>query len=203
VTDQTPAPEAPAPKPKGRVAWLALLPLGVLLALVAAAVTQLTRPDPAPATFGSPIRPAPAIEAQLIGGGTVNFAKLDGPKIVNFWAPWCVPCRAEHPFLLAMEEQGIPILGVLHMDTNDKADPAAAVERGKAVLAREDDPFVSVPVDSTGDISLGFGISGVPETFLVDANGQIIKTMRGPIVDNDTMQAFIDAWRAEVKKAGG
>lgn len=193
--------EQPAEKPKARMGWLALLPLGILVVFAAVAVTQLTGKNPAPASFGSPVRPAPAIEAQLVSGGTVNFAKLDGPMIVNFWAPWCVPCRAEHPFLLEMQAQGVPILGVLHMDTNDKSDPAAAVDRGVALLAREKDPFVSVPIDSTGDISLGFGISGVPETFLVDANGQIIKTMRGPIVDEATMKSFVDAWRAETAKA--
>jgi cytochrome c biogenesis protein CcmG/thiol:disulfide interchange protein DsbE len=181
--------------------WLYLLPVAALVALVAVAVVRLTDENPAPAGFGSPVRPAPAIEAQLISGGTVNFAQLDGPMVVNFWAPWCTPCKAEHPLLVRMQAEGVPILGVLHMDTNDKRDPAAAVERGKVMLSRDGDPFAGVPIDDTGDISLGFGITGVPETFLVDASGQIVKTMRGPIVDDRTMRDFIAAWKAEAAKA--
>ncbi len=181
--------------------WLYLLPAAALVALVVISVMRLTDDNPAPATFASPVRPAPAIEARLISGEAVNFAQLDGPVLVNFWAPWCTPCKAEHPLLMRMQAEGVPILGVLHMDTNDKANPTAAVERGKTMLSRDGDPFTGVPVDDTGDISLGFGITGVPETFLVDASGRIVKTMRGPIVDDRTMRDFITAWKTEAAKA--
>lgn len=196
-----PSEKPPTDKPKARLVWLALAPLALLVALVAVSVSRLTSSNPAPTTFASPVRPAPAIQAQLLDGGSVDFANLGGPMIVNFWAPWCTPCRAEHPYLLEMQAQGVPILGVLHMDTSDKAKPDAAIERGKVHLEREKNPFTGVPVDPTGDISLAFGISGVPETFLIDASGQIAKTMRGPIVDEPTMKSFIDAYRVEKAKA--
>lgn len=173
-----------------KLRWVFLLPLGLLVVLVGVALSRLTSGDVGHRTFESPTRPAPAISADSMTGGTVDFASLDGPTIVNFWATWCTPCKAEHPFLVDMKEQGAPIIGVLHKDQ---------VPAAQDLLARDGDPFSKVALDPTGDVSLAFGLSGVPETFLIDAQGVIVKSFRGPL-DAGRAQDFLEAWRKEAAK---
>jgi cytochrome c biogenesis protein CcmG, thiol:disulfide interchange protein DsbE len=178
-----------------KMRWLFLLPIGLLVVLVAVSVSRLTsvRSDGEAGVFASPERPAPAIAASVMTGGSVDFGTLKGPVLVNFWATWCTPCKAEHPFLVDMKAQGAPIIGVLHKDKVDAA---------QALLARDGDPFSTVALDPQGDVSLAFGLSGVPETFLIDARGVIVKTFRGPL-DAARAQDFLDAWRAEAANTGG
>ncbi len=173
--------------------WLAIIPLVLFAVLVVVAFQQLTRDNPAPATFTSPERPVPERQLATLSGEPFTLAQLRGrPYLVNFWASWCTPCRAEHPFLVAMAEQDIEIVGILFEDPNI---PAAT-----GILDREGNPFREIAVDPDGDFGLDVGISGVPETFLVNAGGMIVKTMRGPIIDRGTAQGFIDAYRAELAK---
>ena len=173
--------------------WLAIIPLALFAVLVVVAWQQLSKSDPAPASFTSPERPVPAGEYQTLDGAPLTFTALKGkPYIVNFWATWCTPCKAEHPFLIAMASEGVDIVGVLHKDKNEPA---------KELLAREGNPFSKVLIDPLGDLSLEVGISGVPESFLVNADGQIIKTIRGPIADRGTAEEFVAAYRAELAKA--
>ncbi len=106
------------------------MPLGLFVVLAGVAMVQLTGPKPNPAGFTSPIRPAPKIEAQALVGQPVDFATLKGPVIVNFWATWCTPCKAEHPVLMQFASQGVPIIGVQFMDESDKATPAGRDGQG-------------------------------------------------------------------------
>jgi cytochrome c biogenesis protein CcmG, thiol:disulfide interchange protein DsbE len=175
--------------------WLAIIPLTLFAVLVVVAWQQLSKSDPAPASFTSPKRPVPDGDYQTLDGASASFTALKGkPYIVNFWATWCPPCKAEHPFLLQMAGEGVDIVGVLHKDKNEPA---------KELLAREGNPFSTILLDPVGDLSLAVGISGVPESFLVNAQGQIIKTIRAPIADRGRAQDFIDAYRAELAKASG
>jgi cytochrome c biogenesis protein CcmG/thiol:disulfide interchange protein DsbE len=173
--------------------WLAIIHLALFAVLVVVAWQQLTAKDPSPASFTSPERPVPGRQAQTIDGAPFSLLSLKGrPYLVNIWASWCTPCRAEHPFLVDMAKQNVEIIGVLYEDPDHEA--------AKAILAREGNPFSAIILDPEGDLGLDVGISGVPETFLVNAEGMIIKTMRGPIVDPQTAQNFIDAWRAEAAR---
>lgn len=178
-----------------KLRWLFLLPMALLVVLVGVSVSHLTsvKTGEDRAVFASPERPAPAIAAPAITGETVDFAALKGPVLVNFWATWCTPCKAEHPLLVDMKAQGAPIIGVLHKDR---------VEAAQALLARDGDPFATVALDPQGDVSLAFGLSGVPETFLIDARGVIVKTFRGPL-DAARARDFLDAWKAEAAKGAG
>ncbi|MDP3736212.1 MAG: DsbE family thiol:disulfide interchange protein [Hyphomonadaceae bacterium] len=173
--------------------WLAIIPLALFGVLVVVAWQQLTKDDPAPASFTSPERPVPSTEYQTLDGTTTSLTAMKGkPYIVNFWATWCTPCKAEHPFLIQMASEGVDIVGVLHKDKNEPA---------KELLARDGNPFSTILLDPLGDLSLEVGISGVPESFLVNADGQIIKTIRGPIVDRSRAEDFVRAYRAELAKA--
>lgn len=118
---------------------------------------------------------APAVEVvQLADQVQITDADLrDGRlKLVNFWASWCAPCRAEHASLMQLAGEGLPIYGV-----NYKDKPENAV----AFLAELGNPFEKLGADSTGRMGLNWGLYGVPETYLIDGNGNILLRHAGPI----------------------
>lgn len=173
--------------------WLAAIPLAVLVSLIVVAAVRLTTNDPDTDTFASPERPAPSFEMATLTGEPYNFAEDAEVTLVNFWATWCTPCRAEHPVLLELQNQGVRIVGVLYKDDE---------ELGRQLLARDGNPFEVVAMDPSGDAGIAFGIAGVPETFLVDGDGMIIKSMRSPI-DYGQASEFLQAYReAEGEEEG-
>jgi cytochrome c biogenesis protein CcmG/thiol:disulfide interchange protein DsbE len=95
-----------------------------------------------------------------------------GVKLVNFWASWCGPCRAEHPILREISASGLPVIGV-----NYKDQPSNAL----GFLAELGDPFTQIGADPSGRVALDWGIYGVPETFVVDGSGRILLRYPGPL----------------------
>jgi cytochrome c biogenesis protein CcmG, thiol:disulfide interchange protein DsbE len=93
--------------------------------------------------------------------------------IVNIWASWCVPCRAEHPLLLELSKnQSVRIIGLNYKDNLDNA---------KNFINELGNPYFQNLIDKDGTLSVEFGAYGVPETFLIDKNKVIIKKFIGPI----------------------
>ncbi|MEO1000628.1 MAG: DsbE family thiol:disulfide interchange protein [Pseudomonadota bacterium] len=121
--------------------------------------------NPAPELALADLRPDDPAPA----AGTL---KEPGVKLVNFWASWCGPCRAEHPHLETLAEEGVPIIGI-----NYKDDPGAAL----AFLAELGDPYAGVGADRDGRVALDWGLYGVPETFVIDADGTVLLRHPGPI----------------------
>jgi cytochrome c biogenesis protein CcmG/thiol:disulfide interchange protein DsbE len=174
---------------------MAILPLAALIALVVVGFQRLTGGDPAPASFASPSRPAPAFDVPGLDGGQVRLSDFKGkPVLINFWGSYCAPCKLEHPLLMEMARQGVEIVGILYKDGN----PDAA----RAILVNDGNPFKQIGVDRAGDLGIDIGVSGVPESFLIDANGQIIKTKRNYFVQADVAD-FIAAYRAEQATSAG
>ena len=95
-----------------------------------------------------------------------------GVTLVNFFASWCVPCAEEAPTLAALKAQGVRIVGVAWKD-----DPA----KTKAFLDRYGNPYQTVFVDADGRTGIDFGVTGVPETYLVDARGKILDKQAQPL----------------------
>ena len=93
--------------------------------------------------------------------------------IVNIWASWCLPCRKEHPFLIELSRsQSIKLIGINYKDNLDNA---------KKFINELGNPYSLILVDEDGTLAVEFGAYGVPETFLINKNKEVIKKFVGPI----------------------
>src|SRR5262249_55485000 len=130
-----------------------------------------------PASIGSVMvgRPAPKLEGVTFGDGK--------PKLVNYFASWCAPCLAEHPLFTRLKQRdGAAIVGVAWKDKP---------EATRAWLAKLGDPFNQLLFDQEGKTALDWGLSGVPETYLVDGQGIVRLHFRGPITEQDLTQRIL------------
>ncbi|MBU6445085.1 MAG: heme lyase CcmF/NrfE family subunit [Alphaproteobacteria bacterium] len=122
-------------------------------------------------------RPAPQFDLPALTAGQPDFktADLKGQvTLVNFFASWCQPCRAEHPLLSEVRAAGIRLIGI---DYKDK--PADA----RGWLADLGDPYRAVVTDEQGRTGINFGVYGVPESYLIDKNGVIRFKQTGPLTE--------------------
>ena len=136
-------------------------------------------------------RPAPAVlELALPDVPQLTDAMLQtgGVKIVNFWASWCPPCRAEHPTLMALAAEGVVVYGVNMMDREADA---------KGFLAEAGNPFAAIAVDPKGKMRIDWGVTAPPETFILGPDGTVLFKFIGPLVGSDYDQRF----RPELDKA--
>ena len=112
-----------------------------------------------------------------------NLLLLKEPSLINVWSSWCAPCKIEHEFLLAMSaEYNIKIFGINYKD--DKKD---AIK----VLKLSGNPFYAIGRDEDGVQSINLGVYGVPETFVIDANGNIRYRHVGPILEYDMKNTIL------------
>ena len=170
---------------------LRFLPLALVGLVVAALVWRLANPPDTNVESGMVGKPVPAFaaDAALPGKPSVSSADLsDGrPKLVNFFASWCVPCVGEAPVLTMLKQQGVPIVGIAVRDR-----PADL----RQFLSDNGDPFERIGSDPQSKLQLAFGSAGVPETFVVDGRGIIRMQHIGPIEPDDVpdlIQAMKDA----------
>ncbi len=132
---------------------------------------------------------APEVALTPLGDGApfTDATLRDGKvKIVNFWASWCEPCRAEAANLGAMAANGVTIYGV-----NYKDKPADALK----FLAGVGDPYAAIGADPAGQMAINWGVYGVPETFVIDGKGKVVLRLPGPIVGDvlaTTVQPALD-----------
>jgi len=161
---------------------LFLLPL-LMLAILAGFFGWSLLSGRDPASIGSVMvgRPAPRLGAPSLREGEPalgdSLLKSGKPVLVNFFASWCAPCLAEHPLFERLKSrEGAVIIGIAWKDKP---------EATRGWLQRLGDPFKVVGSDTDGKLALDWGLSGVPETYLVDGQGIVRLHFRGPITERD------------------
>lgn len=162
-----------------------LLPVGLFAVLVGFLFFGLGRDKE---TLPSPLigKPAPIFELARLDDPTRNFSnsELAGkPYVLNVWGSWCVGCRQEHGALLEIARRGeIPIVGLNYND-----DRQAALNW----LEQLGNPYAVNAFDGEGRVGIDWGVYGAPETFLVDANGKVLKKHVAPITVQIWEQEFV------------
>jgi cytochrome c biogenesis protein CcmG/thiol:disulfide interchange protein DsbE len=168
----------------------------IALPVIALLAYGLTR-NPADIVSPLPGRPAPAFSLQVMDqDAELSLESLRGDVVVvNFWASWCIPCRAEHPLLATANRQwgsrGVRFLGIVYNDSPRNARDWLNEMGG------EEWPTL---LDPGGRTAIAYGVYGVPETFIIDQNGvvvhkqlsvitpQVIDSIVGPLVARGAMK---------------
>ncbi|MDF1727098.1 MAG: DsbE family thiol:disulfide interchange protein [Sulfitobacter sp.] len=169
---------------------LMIAPPVIFAAFVALAAVGMFRDDPeglpstligqeAPAFPAAPLEGFPPVTPEMRASGEVT--------LVNFWASWCPPCRAEHPRLLQLAEEGTPIVGINFKDEARNA---------RSYLTDDGNPFVGVGFDPQGRTAIDWGVTAPPETFILDGEGRVLFRYAGPLVGSDYEQRFLPALEA-------
>ena len=132
-------------------------------------------------------RPVPGFALAALDGVErpgLAAADLGGEvALLNVFASWCAPCRVEHPVLTRLAEaRGIPLYGINYKDA-----PADAA----AWLAELGNPYRRIGVDPEGRTGIELGLTGVPETYVVDADGRIRYRHAGPITPRDVEESLM------------
>lgn len=167
------------------------LPLVAFAALAAVALYGLFRPDNSTirsALVGKPL-PDFSLPAMVDGKPGLTRADMTGgaPRLLNVFGSWCIPCIAEAPQLMQLKQQGVAIDAIAIRDTGP------AVQR---FLSDHGDPYARIGDDPQSRVQLSLGSSGVPETFVIDAQGRIAHQHIGPINASDVpviLKALEDA----------
>ncbi len=161
-------------------------------------------------------KPAPSFKLARVDDPATAFAleEMRGQVwLLNVWASWCVACRQEHPLLVRMAKQKlVPVVGLNYKEVRGdgalnvrgmalEAETAMAVERARGWLSDHGDPYVLSVLDIDGRVGIDYGVYGVPETFLIDAEGRIRYKHIGPITP-DSLQQVIMPKIEELRRAG-
>lgn len=200
MTSETPSgsasPTPVPPAPRRRRLWVLAVPLVVFMGLAALFFSQLVSgndPSKLPSALVGRAAPAvvlPPLEGLMAAGQPVpglDVAALKGkPALVNIWASWCAPCRQEHPLLMELaKDPRFTLTGLNYKDTPENA---------RRFLGQYGLPYEAVGVDPRGRAAIDWGVYGVPETFVLDRDGNIVHKFVGPLtpaVVNDTLLPLI------------
>jgi cytochrome c biogenesis protein CcmG/thiol:disulfide interchange protein DsbE len=184
---------------RGRIRFLHLLPVLVFSGLALLFLLRLYAGDPSripSALIGRPVpsfvlEPLPGLAqaGQPVPG--LSDADLKGRvTVVNVWASWCGPCRQEHPSLIELAKNpAIRVVGINYKDNPENA---------RRFLGAFGNPFAAVGVDPGGRAALDWGVTGVPETFVVGPDGTILHKHIGPLLPVQ-MAAFMQKLRSAVR----
>lgn len=127
-------------------------------------------------------KPVPAFDLPPVDGlGRPGLAAADlrngKVAVVNFFASWCYPCRVEHPLVMELAKSGeVRVLGINFRDRPEDA---------RRWLGQFGNPYERVGDDDRGRTGIDFGVSGVPETFIIDRKGKIRYQFIGPLTADD------------------
>ncbi|MGH6889739.1 MAG: DsbE family thiol:disulfide interchange protein [Rhizomicrobium sp.] len=170
---------------------LYLLPGFVFAGLLYLFFHSLSGPPPDELPSALIGRSAPAIRLPALDSRAKAFDSADlragHVTILNVWASWCVPCRAEAPALAELSQTpGIVLYGMVYKDK-----PEAARE----FLSQFGNPFSRIDLDGTGRAGIEWGIYGVPETFVIDPRGIVRLRYAGPLTAETLDNVILPAIR--------
>ena len=182
-----------------KINWLMMVPLIVTLGFFGIAGVQLMNNQSGlqqgvdtqalPSTREG--RDAPPLELTQLGvTDLLSRADLEGNGlvIVNFFASWCPPCRAEHPTLTALAEAGNPLFGVNYRDQTNQA---------LSFLEELGNPYDRIGQDLEARNGRDWGVVAMPETFFVNDEGVVVYHFRGPftsrVLDNQVIPSLAEA----------
>jgi cytochrome c biogenesis protein CcmG/thiol:disulfide interchange protein DsbE len=154
--------------------WLAVIPLAILAAAAvmffAKSLHREVQYQPAELVGQS----TPDVTLTPLRGGDPVSLKVaaKGPVLINVFGSWCAACVVEHPLLVDLNRKGVPVIGVAWRDKPEKT---------QAFLNQRGDPYTQVLMDPDGLAAIGLGITAAPESFLVNAKGEIIFKQTGPL----------------------
>jgi cytochrome c biogenesis protein CcmG/thiol:disulfide interchange protein DsbE len=171
------------PRKAGR-GWFYILPVGLFAALAAAFYAGLgIDSNVLPSALID--QPAPQFALPPLSDGEAGFANADlhgHVSLVNTFASWCAPCRAEHKVLTRLAAtKRVPIYGI---DYKDKPEAA------RVWIAELGNPYSKIGADD-GRVGIDWGVYGVPETFVVDRAGRIRYKHVGPLTDADVARTIL------------
>ncbi len=187
------------------------LPLTLFLAL---AVFLLSGLFSNPRDYGSALvnQPLPAFALPDLKQPTqlVRETDLKGKVyLLNVWGTWCATCNAELAFLTQLRQQGVAIIGLYYVQPpeaafGEKFDMAQLQQEVARKLAEQGDPYQLNIVDEHRSLIFDLGVTGAPETFLIDANGMIRHHLVGDINEQNwpALEVQYQALVQEAKGAG-
>ena len=171
------------------ILWAPLASAVLLIGLFAIALTRGEDDDAGDTRID---RPLPALPLEAAPGfAGYDPAAIDGPYLLNVWASWCPPCRVEHPTLQTLHEAGVPIYGVVYKD-----EPGDA----RAFIARFGDVWTAQMADPGGRAAIELGVTGPPETFIVDGEGVVRARFRGAITPEIWQSRLAPVWAEAVEQ---
>jgi cytochrome c biogenesis protein CcmG/thiol:disulfide interchange protein DsbE len=164
-----------------------ILPLAIAGAFVALVGYALLRgkPETPDAMIGR--QPAAVSLAHLVDGSAQPASEFapKGPVVVNFWASWCAPCKVEHPIVDALAKSaGAPVIGIAYRD---------APQNAAAYLKELGNPYAEIRLDPEGQGGFSFGLKGVPETFVIGADGKILARVSGALTPENVEKQITPA----------
>ncbi len=177
------------------------VPLAIFLVLVIYFAIGLTR-DPRILPSALINQPVPPLDLKPIKGSNQGIATddfKDQVTLVNIFGSWCVACRAEHPFLMELKKTNtVPIFGIDWREVNP--------DDGPAWLKRYGNPYTRIGDDPISKAAIAFGVTGAPETFLVDHRGIIRYKHIGPLshkIWRDILSPIVKKLRLEHVESKG
>lgn len=161
---------------QARLRPILLAPLFAFLALLVALGWALTRGDPSIIPSALIGKPVPEFDLPPVQGRTLGLSSedLNGEvSLVNVFASWCVACRDEHPLFMQLKSDSV--VAIHGLNYKDRPQDAAAW------LDNLGDPYARTGADLNGRVAIDWGVYGVPETFVVSAEGRIAYKHIGPV----------------------
>lgn len=172
--------------------WLPVLPIAIFAALAALFFIRLYAGDASLLPSALIGRPVPHFDLPpLAGVQTPGLSDSDlrtgRVTLVNVFASWCVPCHAEHPVLMQISrdpqlKERVALVGLAYKD-----EP----ENTRRFLGQSGNPFARIGVDASGRTAIDFGVYGVPETYVIKADGTIAYRFIGPLAEESFRQVLL------------